>query len=398
MFGKILHRMIFFELARVFVLALVGITGIMVMAGIVAEATQQGLSPSQILVAIPLLIPSFLPYTIPATTLFATCVVYGRLASDNEILAIKAAGIHLRLVIGPALVLGLLMSGATMALYYRLIPYTHHLLRTSFMNDAEEYLYTLLRKEKSIKRPDLPYSIFVRQVQGRRLQDALFKRRGKNNGYDFVARAQEAELHVEMASKQVAVHMRHCYILEENGKGSGYCQDRIEYVPLASDFGSARDVRPRALDVPALLVGRKEMKADIEARSTEIALAIARKSMSDAPKDLDQHITNLKSALQDRRNKFFSLETELHMRPALSFGCLFFVMVGCPVGIWFGKSDYLSAFITCFLPIVFVYYPLLLCSTNFAKGGHAPASLVLWAANALMGMIALLLFRRLLKH
>src|SRR5947209_4058722 len=87
-FGAILFRMILWELAKVLVMALVCITGILLMAGIIAEASQQGLGPAQIFAAIPLLIPSTLPYTIPATTLFAACVVYGRLAADNEILAI----------------------------------------------------------------------------------------------------------------------------------------------------------------------------------------------------------------------------------------------------------------------------------------------------------------------
>src|SRR3954451_12846995 len=106
MFG-ILHRMILWELVKVSLMSLIGITGILLMAGIVAEASQQGLGPGQIMAAIPLLIPSTLPYTIPATTLFAVCVVYGRLASDNEILAIKASGIHLSRVVMPALLLGL---------------------------------------------------------------------------------------------------------------------------------------------------------------------------------------------------------------------------------------------------------------------------------------------------
>src|SRR5437763_12820639 len=92
---SLLHRMILLELAKVFLLSLLGITGLLLMAGIVAEASQQGLGPAQILQIIPLIIPSTLPYTIPATTLFATCVVYGRLAHDNEILAIKAAGVNI---------------------------------------------------------------------------------------------------------------------------------------------------------------------------------------------------------------------------------------------------------------------------------------------------------------
>ena len=74
MFGGILFRMIFWDLTRVFAVALLAITGILLMAGIVAEATQQGLGPGQILAAIPLLVPSTLPYTLPATTLFAVCV------------------------------------------------------------------------------------------------------------------------------------------------------------------------------------------------------------------------------------------------------------------------------------------------------------------------------------
>src|SRR5947208_15621093 len=97
----------------------------LLMAGIVAEATQHGLSPSQILAAIPLLIPSTLPYTIPATTLFATCVVYGRFSADNEILAIKAAGVNLIHVVKPAVALGVIISAATFALYLQLIPSTH---------------------------------------------------------------------------------------------------------------------------------------------------------------------------------------------------------------------------------------------------------------------------------
>src|SRR6266540_1244455 len=136
-FWTILHRMILWELLKVFALSLLGITGILLMAGIVAEATQQGLSPVQVLYIIPLLIPSTLPYTIPATTLFATCVVYGRLAADNEILAVKAAGINVLHVVWPSLFLGLVMSLATSGLYYRIIPYTHSLLRSMFFNEVE---------------------------------------------------------------------------------------------------------------------------------------------------------------------------------------------------------------------------------------------------------------------
>src|SRR5262249_56254044 len=136
--------MILWELSKVFVLSLIGITGILLMAGIIAEASQQGLGPMQILAAIPLLVPSTLPYTIPATTLFANCVVYGRLSSDNEILAIKTSGVNVLHVVKPGLVLGVAMSLCTLGLYYHVIPATHRMLRMMAIRDAEEFLYTLL--------------------------------------------------------------------------------------------------------------------------------------------------------------------------------------------------------------------------------------------------------------
>src|SRR5438552_9559254 len=142
-----IHRMILKELFKVFLVSLVAITGLLLLAGLFTEATQRGLEPSQILAIIPLLIPSTLPYTLPATTLFATCVVYGRLSADNEILAIKAAGINILHVVAPGVFLGVLMSSGTMAMYYRLIPITHAMLRSMFLNDVEESLYAVLDRD-----------------------------------------------------------------------------------------------------------------------------------------------------------------------------------------------------------------------------------------------------------
>jgi lipopolysaccharide export system permease protein len=74
------------------------------------------------------------------------------------------------------------------------------------------------------------------------------------------------------------------------------------------------------------------------------------------------------------------------------------VLVGCPVGIWFGRRDYLSSFITCFLPIVLVYYPLMLCGMNMAKSGRFAPWLAVWPANIVLAGAALMLYRRLLRN
>jgi len=114
--------------------------------------------------------------------------------------------------------------------------------------------------------------------------------------------------------------------------------------------------------------------------------------------ELLKHLTSLRNKLKAVRGLRLQLRAELQMRPALALGCLFFVLVGCPVGIWFSRSDYLSSFITCFLPIVFLYYPLLLCGTGMAKDGKFDPALTVWAADVVMAVIGLYLFRKLLKN
>ncbi len=233
MFWSILHRMIFWELARVFLLALVALTGMLVMGGVVAEATQRGLGPMQLLMAIPLLIPSTLPYTLPATTLFATCVVYGRLAHDNEVLAIKAAGIHLWHVIWPAVLLGIIASGITTILSLDVIPTTHHELRTRFISEVEEFLYSTLKREGCIRHSKINYTINVRRVQDKKLLEALFMRLDpKDQHYDIIAWAREAKLRVDKKNKKILVDMQHCYISSDNGMDDAYVESRVWEVEL----------------------------------------------------------------------------------------------------------------------------------------------------------------------
>jgi lipopolysaccharide export system permease protein len=398
----ILHRMILWELAKVFTLSLLGITGILLMAGIVAEASQQGLGPTQIVAIIPLLIPSTLPYTIPATTLFATCVVYGRLAADNEILAIKASGINILKVVWPGVLLGLVMSCVTMGMYYRIIPYSHHLMRTMFLKDVEELMYTVLKRERKIDQPKLPYAIFVNRVEDRKLFNVIFKHRVEKvhdkGPFDMVVAAREAELQVDASDrKQILVHMKQGIMWSSN-RDTAIFEDKFWQVPLPDGLDKTGPRRPRDQSWQEMLVRRRELVEYDERTATEILALAARGILQDGPQHLPKHISNLRERAKYIRFDILAIDTEMQMRPALSFGCLCFVLVGCPVGIWLSRSDYLSAFVTCFLPIVFLYYPLMLCGSNFAKEGKFTPVLTVWTANAIMVLIAAGLFRRLLKN
>jgi lipopolysaccharide export LptBFGC system permease protein LptF len=160
----------------------------------------------------------------------------------------------------------------------------------------------------------------------------------------------------------------------------------------------AQKPSPRDLTWQELLADRRRALASIEAIEAQLYIVFSQRALLQPPTDLGKHRENLQNILRERRINLNCINTELQMRPALSAGCLFFVLIGCPVGIWFGRSDYLSAFITCFLPIVFVYYPVQLCSTNLAKDGKLDPMIALWIANATVCVGAFLLFRKLLKN
>jgi lipopolysaccharide export system permease protein len=365
------------------------------------------LGPMQLLMAIPLLIPSTLPYTLPATTLFATCVVYGRLAHDNEVLALKAAGIHLWHVVWPAVLLGVLASTLTIVLSLDLIPTTHHELRTRFVSDVEEFLYSMLKREGCIRHPKIDYTIYVQRVQGHKLLEALFMRRDpkekdrppKEQHYDIIAWAREAELRVDMKHKQILVRMHHCCIANDNSDDVANLENKEWPIELHPDITEAnRKSSARAMTWNEILEDIDQKRREIDYIHMDAAKHLAVIERGQAPMNWKKHVQNQETAEQRVKTQINYLITELHMRPALSLGCLFFVLVGCPVGIWFSRSDYLSAFITCFLPIVVLYYPLLLCGINLSKLGKINPWLGVWSADVLMAVIALGLFRKLMRN
>jgi lipopolysaccharide export system permease protein len=91
------------------------------------------------------------------------------------------------------------------------------------------------------------------------------------------------------------------------------------------------------------------------------------------------------------------LRTEPPRRWASGFSCLSFVMVGGAMAIRLRNSNALSSFFICFLPILVVYYPLLILGVNQAKGGTLPPSAV-WLGNLVLGVWALWLLRRVMRY
>src|SRR4051812_34312750 len=162
---KILHRYVILEVIRAFSLALLTMSAIFVLFMVAAQARDIGLSPQDIVELVPYVIPSTLPYTIPVSLLFAVTVVYGRLAGDNEVIAVKTAGLSVMTILWPTFILGIGLSALLLHLSGSWIPKCTHQAKLVLFKDLEDTFYKLLKKDREFNSPRWPFLIKVRDVQ-----------------------------------------------------------------------------------------------------------------------------------------------------------------------------------------------------------------------------------------
>ncbi|MFL5329722.1 MAG: LptF/LptG family permease [Gemmataceae bacterium] len=397
MFGTTLQRMIFGQLLRVFVLALFGLTGLFLLGGVVQEASQRGLTPGQIGIVIPLLIPTTLPYTVPATVLFATCVVYGRLAHDNEITALRAAGVHLGRLLTPAVIFASIISCAMMVMQYDLIPRSRQMLADRVLADADELIYSMLKRFGCLRHPQTQFAVFVRDVRGKQLIDPVFKSRGEGGTYSIVAHAREATLWADAANNKVTIFMPNCAIVGTDEVDGNFRDHTFEIDFPISNFRDSQ-VRPMNMTWQQIDTKWSEILELQASRRAELESLHGQPSGVGSPEPIAKLRHHLEYQEKEGRRIERAFAAEKQMRPALALGAIVFVLVAFPVGVWFHRADYLSAFVTCFLPVVMIYYPLVLAGTNLAKEGRVPALLSVWMADALTMFAGAVMLRKLFRQ
>src|SRR5262245_34147358 len=107
---RTLTRYVLSEFCKVFLTTLGSLTLLFLIAGVVKEALDRGLGLGQVLPLIPYLLPNALLFTVPGTSLFAVCLVYGRMSGMNEVVALKSLGISPWEILRPCLFAGFVLS------------------------------------------------------------------------------------------------------------------------------------------------------------------------------------------------------------------------------------------------------------------------------------------------
>jgi lipopolysaccharide export system permease protein len=125
-FGSVMDRYIIRELFMPFLFGVGAFSSIGVAVGVLFELvrriTEAGLPLSVALQVFLLKLPYFVSLAFPMSILLACLMVYGRLSSDSELIALRSSGISVYRIVVPALILSLIVTGITFVFNEAVVP------------------------------------------------------------------------------------------------------------------------------------------------------------------------------------------------------------------------------------------------------------------------------------
>lgn len=383
------------QLLKVFSALIVALTLMLVVVGVVEHARKYGLGHEQIVKILPWVVPSLLPYTIPATLLLTVCVVYGRMAGDQEITAIKSAGISVMVVLRPAFILASLLSLGTFLLSDYFIPLATSRIEQIITLAMEDIFLDVLRTTNQFTEVNRGISITVDRVDGKTLINPVF-RYTPPGGHPNTLRARTATLKFDMQRKEVLVSFESAFLEVPGGHTVVLNREQRFSFPLPINVEA-----PKARNIPIEMIHRDLAAAEaerdrlIERRVIATAFGL---TLGDFNRLAPQEMLEFERKLNNTAERHNKLRTAIHERISLACSCFFFTLVGAPFAVMQSRRQFLTSFALCFAPILTFYYPIELLTMSLGKEGKLDPAYGMWLANVLMAGAAAVVLKKVTQH
>jgi lipopolysaccharide export system permease protein len=392
---RILTRYVVFDLVKVFLLILTGLTLTIFIGLIGKEAVDKGLGLGPLLRMMPYLLPQAMQFAVPGTMLLATTYVYGRLSSYNEIVAIKALGISPMVLIWPTLILATLVSFAGVYINNLAVSWGTRGVQRVFVESVEDVVYGQLQMHRTYSNDK--FSIIVRGIEGRRLIQPTLVIEATGDRAAVTVRAKEAELSFDAKNRMLYVKS---HDFEVTGPltltDPGTYEQAISLDEWTGASAKTRSPSNFALNEigPAITDGLHRLEEVEQSMTAQTSFALL---TGDFAALREARWLAHERELSAARERLQRLHTEPWRRWANGFSCLCFVLVGAPMAIRLRHAEFLAIFFVCFLPILLVYYPLLAVSVDHAKDGTLPPPAV-WLGNVVLALWGVWLLRRVIRY
>lgn len=286
-----LHRYIFTELLKVFLVTTAALTIILSLGSTIAPIQRYGVAPAQIVSVLVYFMPITLTFVLPISAMFASSLVYGRLAADNEFDACRASGISLTTVIYPGLSLAILVAITTLLLSFYVVPDFVHRAERTIKDNAKQILFRniqrkgyyeipgdnrkyTIRADHTVPDEDLLIGVAITETRGTRVSQVIT--------------AESARIRIENRDRfnEVTVVARESYQISPDGEQSYSAQltvagrfesllsDKIKFQKIAeikkirANMMNFNPVRELALDAGAQL-GMELLAEQIARQSQE---------------------------------------------------------------------------------------------------------------------------------
>ena len=360
---SILDRYIVREMVVPFLLGLGIFTTILLIVRIlklVELVVNRGVPLAQMVRIFSYILPAFLEVTVPMALLLAILVAFGRLSSDSEVIAMRAAGISLYRLLMPVAIFAGAVAMLTAWLSITARPWGNSHLRTG--------LYEIVKTRASAGIKPKVFNdefrnlvIYVDRIQAG--SDVL-------SGI-LVADTRDASLHNTIYAESgriITNERRHTLTLRlENGgiystgSDDGYQDTRFTTYDITLDLNAAlAQLRDREKDVSELTL--PELRRDIAVKATA-------------------------------GDPGYAERVELHRKLAIPFACLVFAALGVPLGIQPTRAVHSRGF-SLSLGLIFLYYLLLTFGQNLGERGTLPPVVAVWLPNAVLAVVAAVMLLR----
>jgi lipopolysaccharide export system permease protein len=162
-----------------------------------------------------LLLPYVAPYALPAGILTGVLLVLGRMSAQHEITAIRAAGLSLRFVAWPILLLGLIGSGLTLLATFHYMPRA----RTAYkqiIGEAVQRNPLSFIVPKTFVREFPGVVLYVGEKRGEELRDFWVWQVDRQHRVRAFARADEGLFDYDVDANTLVLTLRHVVVENRN--------------------------------------------------------------------------------------------------------------------------------------------------------------------------------------
>ncbi|MBU0759593.1 MAG: LptF/LptG family permease [Candidatus Omnitrophica bacterium] len=305
------------------------------------------------------LIPFLLSYTIPMSVLSAMLLVFGRLSSDNEIVAMRANGVNLYRLTVPLIIGGLLLSLFSIILNDRILPESHFASRKTVKNIGVKNPAAYLEAGTFIKS-FRNYIIFIHEID-------------KNN----LKGVRIYQLQEDRPTRTIIAR-----------KGEFITLENQNAVKLKLLNGTSDEPNPKnPLNFYKLNFNAYYLTLDLDESITSSGY-IEKKPKEMNFREIKQEIKKLGLHHIDAP----ALIAEFHRKISISFASLVFVIIGISLGIFTKRGEKTIQFVIA-LGIIVLYYLLMAGGMAISLKGVQPIALWMYLPDIIIAAIGIILFR-----